>query len=68
MKVYIQKIQNYGGLIGLIKVRYYYDRELRLWTVYPIDDIGNQLSDEADYYHSKDHLLDALPELKFIQE
>lgn len=38
--------------------RYYYDRSLKLWTVYVIDSEGNQVSEEAEHYQNKTQMLD----------
>ena len=32
---------------------FYYDRSIRSWTAYEIDEEGNQISIEADYFHDK---------------
>lgn len=45
--------------------RYYYDQSLRLWTIYKIDLIGNQISKEADYFVNKKELIIYHPTLKF---
>ena len=40
--------------------RYYYDTSIKLWTVYIIDGLGNQISEEADYYQNKTQMLKVL--------
>jgi hypothetical protein len=39
--------------------QYFYDREIRLWTIYEIDSEGNQLGGEANHYHDRGQLKDA---------
>lgn len=39
--------------------RYWYDRSLRMWTIYPIDESGNQLAGKegvADYHATRERL------------
>lgn len=38
---------------------FYYDRWIRLWTIYEIDSEGHQLIDtEADHFHDRKQLVD----------
>jgi len=37
---------------------FYYDRNIKLWTVFEIDSKGNQLSEEADHYHNRKQMID----------
>ena len=57
MKTYEQKI---GDEI----IRYYYDPHIRFWTLYRIDEGGNQISD-AEYYGNKEQLKCNYKELNF---
>ena len=37
---------------------FYFDTNIRLWTVLEIDIEGNILSKEADYYHNREQMID----------
>lgn len=54
MKTYIE----FGHL-------YYYDTNIKLWTIYEIDKEGNQISREADHYQNREQLKKAYPFLTF---
>lgn len=45
--------------------RYYWDYHIKMWTIYPIDEHGNQLSRGSEYYGYKEQLLTNYPMLKF---
>lgn len=45
---------------------YYYDPHLRMWTLYRIDEWGNQVG-VAEYYGNKKQLKANYPDLKFIR-
>ena len=38
---------------------FFYDTNIKYWTVFEIDFEENQLSKEADYYHNKKQMIDA---------
>lgn len=48
-------------------IRYFYDRSIRLWTVYALDMGGFQAS-EAYYYGDKKQLLAVHSNFKFVKE
>ncbi len=37
----------------------FYNTEIKLWTTYPVDDDGCQITDEAEYYPRKSVLIQA---------
>jgi len=41
------------------KWQYFYDKSIKLWTVYEVDSEGNQKDGEADYYQNKTQLVEA---------
>ena len=43
--------------------RWFYDYYIKLWTIYKIDAVGNQLGD-ADYAHDGVQLRQSYPDLK----
>ena len=45
---------------------YFYDTSLRLWTLYKVDDNGNQIGD-AYYYNDQNQLFNHHPELNFTK-
>lgn len=47
---------------------YFYDRSIKFWTVYQIDQEGNQISEAADYYQNKVDLLKEHNEFNFTPE
>lgn len=44
---------------------YYYDFHIKLWTIFLVDEYGNQLSDEADHHPRKAELKKVYPQLEF---
>lgn len=40
--------------------RYYWDHNIRFWVAYIVNENGDQLSDEADYFSNKKLLLEYL--------
>ena len=58
MKTYIQK---YNDKI----YQYFYDRNIRLWTIYEVNDEGIQIWEEADHEPNKVFLLQSYPFLTF---
>ena len=37
---------------------FYYDTNIKLWTVFEIDSEGNLLSEEAEHYYNKKQMVD----------
>jgi len=54
---YIHKGKEHTGNVhtGFKDFLYFYDRSLKLWTVYPVDADGNQI-DVAEYYQNKQQI------------
>lgn len=48
--------------------RYWYDREIRSWTVQELDEAGYQLQPECDYFPRKQELIDSHPAFSFTHE
>jgi hypothetical protein len=49
--------------------RYYYDWHLQMWVIYPVDDQGNQITDEeVDYQPNRVELVKYYPKFKFNVE
>lgn len=46
---------------------YFYDRSIRLWTIFEMDAEGNQICDEADHFHDKGQMLEVY-DFKFKKE
>ena len=59
MKTYLTKLVK--------RYRYYYDTNIKLWTIYQVDNLGNQV-DLPDYYNDRDQLQKAYPFLNFNLE
>jgi len=47
--------------------RYYWDTNIKLWTIYPIDAAGNQISKGCEYYGYRAQLIRNYPMIKFIK-
>ena len=45
--------------------QYFYDRNIRLWTIFKLDEKGCQVGN-ADYAHDKSNLKANYPKLQFI--
>lgn len=52
-----------GGKMKAVEIRMWYDRRIRLWTLYPIDGEGNQIA-EATYGANKAEALSIKRELE----
>jgi hypothetical protein len=50
------------------ETEYFFDTNIRLWTVFKIDKYGHQDQDEADHYVRKSDMLRFHPEFKFTPE
>ena len=48
----IQMLIDKGGVMNTVKRVVYYDRSLRLWVGYFVDEVGNQIGN-AEYASSK---------------
>lgn len=44
---------------------YFYDRFIRLWTLFEVDKYGHQVSEEAEYYPRKGELSEFYPEADY---
>lgn len=58
MKEYTQKI-------GSIVFRYFYDRNIRFWTVTRFDATTGRELDETEYFNDKSQMLDVHPKFNF---
>lgn len=45
--------------------RYFWDYHIKMWTIYPIDKDGNQISKGAEHYGYKEQLKRNYPQLIF---
>ena len=52
---------------GYRQLRYFYDWKIKLWTIYGVDNRGNQCT-PTFYHHSKKQLLEEYPYLDFKTE
>ena len=59
MKTYIQ-------IVNGIRYQYFYDRNIRSWTVYKVDKNDYQIGD-ADYYANRSGMLIHYPKFDFKQ-
>lgn len=53
----IVKTYNYKKQDGSLWM-FYYDTNIKLWTVFQIDIEGNKISREADYFHNKIQMIE----------
>jgi hypothetical protein len=65
----VVRMKTYQTAVGSSTYQYFYDRSIRLWTIYRIDSEGFQLQDEeTDHVHDKVQLLERYPDLDFVEE
>ena len=60
-------MKTYKDQLGKDLYLYYYDTNIKYWTILKIDLVGNQISKEAEHYYNKKQLLIAYPKLKFTK-
>ncbi len=63
-------MNTYATIIAGTRFRYYYDTNIRMWAIYPIDNQGNQRDDlgQVQYYPDRKTLSNLNPTLDFKKE